>query len=140
MSYSFRGAFNSGFKSSFNKSSFNFSKSFFNNKYYFNLLNSNQGLKFKINFCNKSFMSKLQTLNDSSNLVGQVTNLRISSGALGIMKNESDTVMGQTTSDPTEALVLLGDICLVREDCKWTCKTRLSTGTMTQLRMILRTK
>jgi hypothetical protein len=139
MNFSFKGAFfnfNNGFKANNSKRSFNFSKSFFNNKYNFNILNSNQGNKFKINFGNKMFMNKLFILNQSSEIVGKVTNSRISSGVLGTMENESDSEMGQACNSPSDAMVLFGDMCLIRDECNWTCGTRLSSGPMSPVQMI----
>jgi hypothetical protein len=130
MNYSFRGAFNYGFKSSFGSSNFKFSKSFFNNKYNmsFSSGSSNQSNKFQVNFGNKNFMSKLQNLLMSQTLTSQISKSRIVSGLMGTVENESDSELGKACAEPTDVVVLLGDICLIRDDCKWTCGTRLASG------------
>ncbi len=134
MNYSFRGAFNNfsrSSKSKFGQSSFNFSKSFFSNKFNMNFSDSstNQSNTFKINFGNKYFMSKLQCLSLSQTIAGMITNSCIVSGlSQGSMQNESDSEMESAAAIPNDTIVLLGDICLIRDDCKWTCSTRLTSG------------
>jgi hypothetical protein len=124
MSSSFRGGFNY-----FSRSSFNFSKSFFNNKFNLNFTNNsaNQGLKFKVNFGNKCFITKLQTLTISQTLSG-IVSANSMGGMQGVLRSEADSELGLTKSSTTDALVLLGEVCLIRDDCKWTCATRLASG------------
>jgi hypothetical protein len=73
-------------------------------------------------------MSKLQVLSMSQTLASMIATSRIVSGLTGTVENESDSVMSNASCEPTNALVLLGDICLIRDDCKWTCGTRLASG------------
>jgi len=124
MNNSFRGGFNY-----FSRSSFNFSKSFFNNKFNLNFANNsaNQGLRFQVNFGNKCFITKLQTLTMSQTLTGIVSANSIG-GMQGVLLSEADSELGHTKSATTDALVLLGEVCLIRDDCKWTCSTRLASG------------
>ena len=130
MNYSFRGGFNYGFKTKFGASSFNFSKSFFNSKNNISFLNGscNQSKKLKVTFSNKSFMSKMQVLSMSQTLASMIATSRIVSGLTGTVENGSGSELGTATCEPSDALVLLGDICLIRDECKWTCGTRLSSG------------
>ncbi len=139
MNYSFRGAFNYGFKTKFGSSSFNFSKSFFNSKNNISFLKDscNQSNKLNVAFNNKSFMSKLQVLSMSQTLASMIATSRIVSGLRGTVENESDSEMGNTSCEPSDAMVLLGDICLLREDCKWTCGTRLSSGPQSPVCVLL---
>ncbi len=142
MNYSFRGGFNSfnyGFKSNFRNFSQNFSKSFFKNKSSVNFLNNqaNSTSFLKINFGNKYFMSKILALSQSSTLVGMITNSRIVSGATGSADYEADNELGTSSAETSEALVMVGDVCLLREDCKWTCGTRLASGPVTPVLQII---
>lgn len=124
MNNSFRGAFNHGFK---NFSSFN--KSFFNSKYNMNFLNSssNQGRAFKINLSNKFFMSKLLTLTQSNSVLSQ---MKGTNSFCGLMSSfcELNPELSLAGNEGIEGLVLLGELCFLREDCKWTCGTRLTSG------------
>lgn len=126
MNYS---SFKGGFKT-FKNSNFNFSKSFFNNKYNMNFANSsaNQSFSFKINFGNKFFMSKLQNLALCQTLKSQVSTGRIVSGLSGTMQSESESEMSSINAVPTDVEVLFGDVCLVGDSCKWTSSIRLTTG------------
>jgi hypothetical protein len=94
---------------------------FFNN-------NNNQGSKLKVNFSNVYFMNKLQNLGLSQTIASQMTIKRIVSGLVGASESDMNKNISSTSVLPSEAVVLIGDICLIREDCKWTCSTRLASG------------
>lgn len=127
MNYSFRNTFNHfnssyGFKKGF---SFNFSKSFMNSKGSLNFMKGNQGKYFTVNFSNKYFMTRVLTLNFDHPLVGRVSPAQRTCGLLGTVEDEMDMEIGGNGLVTYEGLVMLGDICLIREDGKWTCSTRL---------------
>ncbi len=90
--------------------------------------NINQGSKLKVNFSNVYFMNKLKILGLSQTLASKITGTRIVSGLVGASDNEMSKNITSTCELPSDAVVMIGDICLIREDCKWTCSTRLASG------------
>jgi len=130
MNNSFRGAFNNFKGRSAQNFGFKNSKSFFNNKFSSSFLNygSTSSTAFRINFGNKYFMSKMLSLNQSHAIVSMISNASIVSGMTSGLELENESCLGQSTAESMEALVMIGDVCLLREDCKWTCGTRLASG------------
>src|SRR4051812_39971893 len=132
MNYSFKGGFNSfnkGFRN-FNKFNFkSFSKSFFNNKFNSSFINNssriNQANSFLINISNKCFMSKFLETSGSHLASGRTTgNLRMLNGAMNELGEQSETeanILGVMIKD---RFVILGDLCLLLDDSKWTCINR----------------
>jgi hypothetical protein len=116
-----------------------FTKSFLNNKYQFNLLHSriNQGL-FKINYSNKTFLTRVLHLNGSYGLLSSLLNTQLLSGSMGSSKSLYDSELSELQSDVNDGLVVLGDLFFFRDDCKWTCGTRLVSGP--QSPVLVRTK
>jgi len=49
-------------------------------------------------------------------------------GMQGVLLSDGDSELGHTKSATTDALVLVGEVCLIRDECKWTCSTRLASG------------
>ncbi len=124
MNNSFKSAFNHGYR---NFSSFN--KSFFNSKYNLNFLNSssNKGRAFKIYLSNKYFMAKTITLTQSHSILNQINNTNSFCGLLSSF-SEVNPELSIAGNESIEGLVLIGELCFLREDCKWTCGVRLTSG------------
>lgn len=124
MNNSFRGAFNYGFK---NFSGYN--KSFFNSKFNMNFMNSssNKSQAFKINMSNKCFMSKTLYMSQSHSILNEISNLNSFSGLTSSFK-EINSEVSVNGADCADSLVLIGELCFLRDDCKWTCGTRLTSG------------
>ena len=118
MNNSFRGAFNYGFN-----------RSFFNSKYTFNLFNcsSNKAKAFKINISNKFFITKTLSLTQSQTILNQINNTNSFCGLMSTF-NESISELALTGMESVDSIGLIGEICFLRDDCKWTCGTRLTSG------------
>jgi hypothetical protein len=103
-----------------------FSRSFFNNKNQFKILTSqvNQN-SLKINFSNKSFLSRILHLNASYGLLAKLLNKSVISSSVGSSKDLYESENGELQQDVSEGLALLGEVYFYRDDCKWTCGTRL---------------
>jgi hypothetical protein len=128
---------NNTFRRGFNNC---FTKSFLNNKYQFNLLHSslNQGA-FRINYSNKTFLTRVLHLNGSYGLLSNLLNRQVISGSIGSSKDLLDSEVSELQSDVNDGLVVLGDLFFFRDDCKWTCgSTRLVSGPQTPV--LVRTK
>lgn len=124
MNNSFRGGFNYGFK---NFSGFN--KSFFNSKHNISFINSsfNKSKNFIVNMSNKYFMSKTLSLTQSHSILNQINSTNSFCGLLSSF-NEINSEMSVTGSESLDSTVLIGELCFLRDDCKWTCGTRLTSG------------
>lgn len=123
MNFSFRGAFN---RNNFSKSSYYFTKSFFkfNVKNQFNILNANinTNSKIKIDLSNASFVNKMQTLSQCKTVLSSISQNDIVCGKEVLSKE--DCVLGsniKSTQMLTDDIILLGETCLFKEECKWTC-------------------
>jgi hypothetical protein len=116
------------FRRGFSSSGF-FTKSFFNNKYHFNMFNSkvNQNV-FRINFANKSFLTRILHLNGSYSLLAKLTNNQQIAGSIGCNKDVMERENSDLQLDINDGLVLMGELFFFRDDCKWACGTRLVSG------------
>lgn len=126
MNFSFRGGAY-GFSRGFNTFK-NFNKSFFNNKAQFKFERANKGSLFQINYGNKHYMTKMQLLNQSHPLVGKMGPTVGNFEQLGSSDEGVKTSLASLGAEANTALILLGDLCFINEDCKWTCVTRLVSG------------
>lgn len=118
MNNTFKRGFSSGF----------FSKGFFNNKIHLNCLKSSVNpTSFKINFSNKFFMTRMLVLNKSKFLTSQIGNAQIVSGSMSALEDITDTE-SSVQSELNEGIIQIGDLFLFKDDCKWTCLTRLVSG------------
>ena len=106
-----------------------FSRSFFNNKNQFKFLTSqvNQN-SLRIKFSNKSFLSRILHLNASYGLLSKLLNKNIISGSVGSSRDLFDSENAELQRDLNESLALVGEVYFFREDCKWTCGTRLGVS------------
>jgi hypothetical protein len=103
-----------------------FGKSFFNNKFNFNFIKTNiNQSKFKIGFFNKYYMTQIFFLSKSQGLCVSFNKSQIL-GGYGKADDSADLEESHIKNDISNALVTVGDISLFREDCKWTCGTRLT--------------
>jgi hypothetical protein len=127
MNYTFRSAYNSGFRNSSSYFNSNFKKSFFNNKMNTSFFNSSHSRNFTINFSNKYFMTKMLSLVQCQSLLGRV-NKTISCGVMSSFQDEGRAEAACTESESLDSLILIGEFVFLKDDCKWTCGTRLSSG------------
>lgn len=137
MNNSFRGGFNnfnSYFKKGFSFKTFN--SSFMNSKGSLNFMRNNQGNAFRINFSNKFFMNQIISLNLNHPLVGRVSPATKTCGLLASVEDEINTDLVSGTKNQNEGIMLLGDLSMIRDDCKWTCAVRLGMGPHSPMKIL----
>jgi hypothetical protein len=73
-------------------------------------------------------MTRVLHLAGSYSLMSKVASIQVLSGALGTSKDLLDTEASGLQTEVNDGLVVLGDLFYFRDDCKWTCGTRLVSG------------